>query len=279
MTTDAITKIEGSNSLADLAARIKLLHTKVAGALRDSVRHGIEAGDLLIEAKAQLKHGQWLPWLRDHCTILERTAQLYMRCAKNREAIEKNATVADLTLNEAAALLMLSSDVRKLLNFARDCEGLSGEELIERCIAEGVATFQSPDYQPFAGRTEAEIIEWHLFNAFLSFDAATGRSGGEPQKVWEHIEWLLQRPFQNVAEWLGKEGENFRRRCGIRPISDDYKAEWAAFLSERRGYTLADAHHELETLQQQCSQALKEGRLHINGRKPSRGRARRCAEI
>ena len=45
------------------------------------MRHAIEAGALLLEAKEQLKHGQWLPWLKDHCTISERTAQLYMRTA------------------------------------------------------------------------------------------------------------------------------------------------------------------------------------------------------
>ena len=78
-------------------------------ALKDSVRHAIEAGSLLLEAKEQLKHGQWLPWLRDHCIMSERTAQLYMRCAKSRETIEKQIRngVADLSLNEAAAMLAL----------------------------------------------------------------------------------------------------------------------------------------------------------------------------
>jgi hypothetical protein len=148
-----------------------------------------------------------------------------------------------------------------------DCEGLSGEELIERCIADGIEVIQTPDYNPFAGKTEAEVIEWHLFNAFLSFDGATGRTGGEPEKVWEHLEWILDRPFQNVAEWLGPEGDQFRKRWGIRPMPDGYKAAWAAFLSQRRGYTLADAHHELETLQQQFTQARAEGRLSIPTRR------------
>jgi hypothetical protein len=86
----------------------------VSAALRDSVRHAIAAGELLIEAKEQLAHGRWLPWLRDQCTISERTAQLYMRVVKNRAEIEAQIRngVADLSLNEVAALLMLSSDVR-----------------------------------------------------------------------------------------------------------------------------------------------------------------------
>jgi len=117
---------EGSNSLADLAARIRAEHEATAEALRDSVAHAMVAGDLLIEAKAQVPHGQWLPWLAEHCAISERTAQLYMRTAKNRTTIEEQIRngVADLSLNEAAALLMLSSDVKKLFAFIKGAQGL-----------------------------------------------------------------------------------------------------------------------------------------------------------
>src|SRR5215831_15201763 len=73
----AITKIDASNSLTDLAARIVAAHQAVSTALKDSVQHAITAGELLIEAKDKVGgHGNWLPWLRDHCTISERTAQL-----------------------------------------------------------------------------------------------------------------------------------------------------------------------------------------------------------
>jgi hypothetical protein len=107
-----VTSVETSNYLPELAARIRAEHQATADALKTSVQHAIAAGELLIEAKALLKHGQWLPWLQDHCVMSERTAQLYMRCAKNREAIEQNTQpVADLTLNEAAALLMLPTCV------------------------------------------------------------------------------------------------------------------------------------------------------------------------
>jgi hypothetical protein len=41
-----------------------------------------------------VKHGEWLPWLADHCKLSKRTAQLYMRVAANRTEIEaaKSAT-------------------------------------------------------------------------------------------------------------------------------------------------------------------------------------------
>jgi hypothetical protein len=87
-----------SNSLADLAARIKAEHKASSESLRDSVAHATACGKLLIEAKAQLGHGQWLPWLRTHCGMSARTAQIYMQLAK----LDPNAQrVADLPLRRA----------------------------------------------------------------------------------------------------------------------------------------------------------------------------------
>ena len=90
----------------DLAFCIRIEHEAAAGTPKHSVRQAIEVGELLLEAKKQLPREQWLPWLRDYCTISEHTAQLYMRVAKNRAAIEEHIRngVPDLSLNEAAAL-------------------------------------------------------------------------------------------------------------------------------------------------------------------------------
>ena len=64
---------------------------------------------------------------------------------------------------------MLSSDVRKLLNFANQAEGLSGEALIEFCIVNNVAVINAPHYDPFAGRSEAEKLEWLDFHPIPVF--------------------------------------------------------------------------------------------------------------
>jgi hypothetical protein len=93
-------------ALTDLAAKIRVELAAATEAVKRTVMHALAAGDLLLEAKAQLKHGQWLPWLRDHCGIAERTARLYMQLARSRVELEsKSATIADLTLNQAASLL------------------------------------------------------------------------------------------------------------------------------------------------------------------------------
>ena len=72
-----MTDIGRSNSLTDLAARIKAEHEAGALHIKRGLEHAIARGRLPIEVKEspQLKHGQWLPWLRDHCGIPERTAR------------------------------------------------------------------------------------------------------------------------------------------------------------------------------------------------------------
>jgi hypothetical protein len=204
----------------------------------------------------------------------ERTAQLYMRLAKNRAAIEDQIrnSVADLSLNEAAALLMLSSDVRKMLNFFKECENLPGDEFIERCIAEGIGVIRDPGYNPLAGRSEPEQLEWHLFIMFLSYDGAVGRDGGEPQGVAHHVEWVLQRPFQNVTEWLGDEGDKWRMAQGMKAVPEQVKTDWTTFLDQHREWTAPDVVKKLESLQTEfnqarAAQAMKPNRKQRKGRR------------
>jgi hypothetical protein len=201
-----------SNSLADLAARIRAEHEATSTALKSSVEHAMRAGDLLIEAKAQFKHGEWLPWLAEHCAMSERTAQLYMRIAKNRATIEANIRngVADLTLGQAAALMMMTADIKKLLEFAKQIEATDDpEQVINLCIEHGVGYVNDPSYNMFAGRSDEEMREWHVFMLFL-----VECHGWHPVGAASHVEWVLQRPFQNVADWFSDDGDRFRRGPG-----------------------------------------------------------------
>jgi Protein of unknown function (DUF3102) len=103
----AAADLAASNSLADLAARIRAEHESALLSMQRGLKPAIAAGHLLIEAKAQLHHGQWLPWLAKICPSLpERTAQRYMLFARHAPELEaKSATVADLTMSGALELL------------------------------------------------------------------------------------------------------------------------------------------------------------------------------
>ena len=107
--------------LAELAAAINADHAAAERTARKALEHARAAGDKLLLAKAQVEHGQWLPWLSTHCPDLAvRTAQAYMRLAGNWGTLEaKYATVAYLPINDAL----------KLLN-APEPEPISGDLLI-----------------------------------------------------------------------------------------------------------------------------------------------------
>lgn len=69
----------------------------------------IEIGKRLLEAKSQLSHGEWLPWLREKVDISERRAQDFMRIARE---YSKSAEIADLGASKALALLALPESER-----------------------------------------------------------------------------------------------------------------------------------------------------------------------
>jgi hypothetical protein len=62
-------------------------------------RNVFTMGALLIEAKARVLTGDWLPWLQKHFGNSERTAQNYMGAAR---LLVRNATVAELKLSDGA---------------------------------------------------------------------------------------------------------------------------------------------------------------------------------
>ena len=80
-------------------------------------------GQRLIEAKALLPHGEWLPWLEDEVEFSERTARNFMRLARswtNRQAL------ADLGAAKALTLLALPPEERE--RFMSEPHMVDGEE-------------------------------------------------------------------------------------------------------------------------------------------------------
>jgi hypothetical protein len=92
-------------SLDDHAREINRHHAQAETAARTSIEHAVRAGEHLIAVKAEIVHGQWRPWLQANCKFSERTAQAYMRLARELPRF-KSAAAADLgTLRLALALV------------------------------------------------------------------------------------------------------------------------------------------------------------------------------
>lgn len=98
-----------SVELVSLAEAINSEHDAVCRSVRAGIEHARRAGDLLIQAKAGIDHGAWLPWLSAHCPALSnRAAQRYMRIAREWPRLEAAANtthVSHLPVREALALL------------------------------------------------------------------------------------------------------------------------------------------------------------------------------
>lgn len=86
----------------DLSTEINTLHDKLCGLARTSLETAIEIGELLTRQKAELNHGEWLPWCRGNLRFPYRTSARYMELYSERG---KFATMADLGLTEAYRLL------------------------------------------------------------------------------------------------------------------------------------------------------------------------------
>lgn len=83
----------------------------------------IEIGRRLTEAKAQLKHGEWLPWLREKVEFSETSAQNFMRIARE---YGNTHLVGDFGASKALVLLALPASERE--NFAQEKHLVNGEE-------------------------------------------------------------------------------------------------------------------------------------------------------
>ena len=101
-------------ALQDLAQAIAQEHQAAVGAARSAVKHALKCGELLLEAKATIGHGGWLAWVETNCTFGQRTAQGYMRLARELPRLdEANAQrVADLSLRDALAAV--ATDTRNI---------------------------------------------------------------------------------------------------------------------------------------------------------------------
>ena len=99
----------------------EILHYQAVGG--DAV---VQIGKRLIEAKAMLPHGGWLPWLSEQVNYSERTAQRLMKIA--RECSNPTA-LSDLGATKALALLALPTDERAELLEAYDVPNITTREL------------------------------------------------------------------------------------------------------------------------------------------------------
>lgn len=118
-----ISKFAGARQAPQAERGIESITAEIIQLKQDAGNAILGIGQRLIEAKAMLPHGEWLPWLTEQVEFSERTARNFMRLARewtNRQAL------ADLGAAKALTLLALPPEERE--QFMAENHVVNGEE-------------------------------------------------------------------------------------------------------------------------------------------------------
>ena len=118
-----ITKFAKEHQAPSAERNIETITTEILQMKQDAGNAILGIGQRLIEAKSLLPHGEWLPWLTEQVQFSERSAQNFMKLARqwsNPQAL------ADLGATKALTLLALPPEERQ--QFIEENHIVDGEE-------------------------------------------------------------------------------------------------------------------------------------------------------
>lgn len=173
--------VELPAALDDLANEINHHHQEYEDAARSAIEHAGVAGELLIEAKAQVAHGGWLTWMADNIKCSERMAQNYMAIARRWPELESNTKrVADLPLRDGLRLL------------AEPAEPGGGAHVANNS---GENEWYTPNKYPDAarsvmGKIDLDPASCAEANAVIQATKFFSLADGGLSKVWSGCVWM-----------------------------------------------------------------------------------------
>lgn len=200
----------------------------------------LEIGKRLVEAKGQLSHGEWLPWLEEKVAFSERSAQQYMRLWKE---YGKSALSADLSISKALVLLALPESERE--DFAAEKHTVNGEKKTVSSMT--VKELEKVIAERNAVREEAEKAAADIQEAKDTALAAQE----ELARVRKELEELRSRPVEVAVQTVDASAEQI--------AAARLEAEKAAAAQvEKAKKTLAEAQERLRQAEEQAAAAAKE---------------------
>lgn len=200
----------------------------------------LEIGKRLAEAKEQLSHGEWLPWLEKKVAFSERSAQQYMRLWKE---YGKSALSADLSVSKALVLLALPESERE--DFTAEKHTVNGEEKTVSGMT--VKELEKAIAERNAAREEAEKAAADIQEAKDTALAAQE----ELARVRKELEELRNRPVEVAVQTVDASAEQI--------AAARLEAEKAAAAQvEKAKKTLAEAQERVRKAEEQAAAAARE---------------------
>jgi hypothetical protein len=94
---------------------------------------------------------------------------------------------------------------------------------------------------PFAETPSEQMREWLLYSLFSLRDWP---AGWPLEELGHQMEWLKRNGWNLPSEWLGEEGDAYRKRLGMRPPPKKVKRAWEKFLADAGEKSFADVEAE-----------------------------------
>ena len=262
--TAAVMGLLGRGPAAEAAPPVSVERPRdieaITSEILDAKRAGGEAiltiGKGLMEAKAVLPHGEWLPWLEEKVEFSERVAQNFMRLARH---YSNPNTVSDLGASKALMMLALpDKDRDEFISMPHIVDGeeknvseMTRKEL-QTVLKERDEALKAAE-QAKADQSAAEQAREKIFQDMA---LANERIAGLNAQVKEQS--AKAREAQDAADRLEKELEELRSR----PVEVAVEADAAAIEAARRDAeekTRTQVEKELKTerktMQEQVLQA------------------------
>ena len=198
----------------------------VTGDILEAQRKGGEAvltiGRCLIEAKDMLRHGEWLPWLAEKVGYSEKTAQNFMRLARE---FSNPQAIADLGATKALKLLALPADEREQFVADHNVIDMTTRQL-EAAIKErdeARAHAQQAEQERSEAQQSAQKLQETLHDVLEDRSDAYQRL----EKLTEELDKLKARPVEVSVETVVDQE-------AIDKAKDEARAEMQAKLDKAK---------------------------------------------
>ena len=172
---------------------IEAITTDVHYYTEQAVKSIWHIGKCLIEAKAQLSHGEWLPWLRDKAGFGERQAQTYMQLARE---YSNPQLVADLGERKAMALTALAPEVREEFIETAKVHEISAREA-EEAVRRETEKKRIAELRKRRAAIEAALVPPGLQRAMdekrLPLDVAEKVSRQHPSEQYKYMDYQIDK--------------------------------------------------------------------------------------
>ena len=234
--TAAVMGLLGRGPAAEAAPPVSVERPRdieaITSEILDAKRAGGEAiltiGKGLMEAKALLSHGEWLPWLEERVEFSEKAAQRFMLLARK---YSNPTTLSDLGASKALILLAIPDEVRN--EFIEAPHVVDGEEksVNDMSVRELKAAIKERDEAMKAAelaKAEQSAAEQAREKLAADMAMANERIAGLNAEV--EAQSTKAREAQDAADRLEKELEELRSR----PVEVAVEADAAAIEAARK---------------------------------------------